>query len=137
MAHGAIQQIAVTPERRVAFHSVVGDTMRPRCYDGNTRQQRDINYSKTYTTHHYHCGCYILDFHIIIIMTSMLYCDADCSPTQMLCNNGLCVAEQLRCDGVDDCGDNTDELTDCGMIREQLICREGRVAVVRIVQPEK
>ncbi|KAI2661858.1 Very low-density lipoprotein receptor [Labeo rohita] len=34
-----------------------------------------------------------------------------CSTEQFVCNNGRCVPLNLRCDGVDDCGDSSDEIS--------------------------
>ncbi|XP_058640108.1 low-density lipoprotein receptor-related protein 8 isoform X1 [Onychostoma macrolepis] len=34
-----------------------------------------------------------------------------CSIEQFVCNNGRCVHLNLRCDGVDDCGDSSDEIS--------------------------
>ena len=30
------------------------------------------------------------------------------------CGDGHCVPRTMLCDGTDDCGDRTDEVTDCG-----------------------
>ena len=36
-----------------------------------------------------------------------------CAVSQFLCDNGRCVPEDYRCDGDDDCSDNSDEPDDC------------------------
>lgn len=38
---------------------------------------------------------------------------AACNETQIKCKNGFCKPSFWRCDGVNDCGDNTDE-ENCG-----------------------
>ena len=38
-----------------------------------------------------------------------------CSSSDFYCENGKCVLEQYTCDGVDDCGDYSDE-DNCGII---------------------
>ena len=34
--------------------------------------------------------------------------------TGFVCDNGICLRSGLRCDGIDDCGDNSDEYR-CGL----------------------
>ena len=51
-----------------------------------------------------------------VVCISILY-TADieaCLPNQLQCGNGNCIDTSLKCDGSDDCGDNSDEI-DCGM----------------------
>ena len=36
-----------------------------------------------------------------------------CPPNQFQCQNGLCIDLNLKCDGLDDCTDGSDEI-DCG-----------------------
>ena len=33
---------------------------------------------------------------------------------EFACRNGACVSREVECDGVDDCGDNSDESIPCG-----------------------
>ena len=45
--------------------------------------------------------------------------ELDCKPKscdsgQFRCSNGNCVPRDFRCDRVDDCGDGSDEPSDCG-----------------------
>lgn len=51
-----------------------------------------------------------------------------CAPTFFACQNGVCVPGQWHCDGVDDCGDMSDEKncthTSCGP--KQFRCEDGK-----------
>ncbi|XP_019620636.1 PREDICTED: sortilin-related receptor-like isoform X1 [Branchiostoma belcheri] len=42
---------------------------------------------------------------------------ANCTSLQFHCHNGNCVNERWKCDGIDDCGDNSDE-ANCGVVTE-------------------
>ncbi|XP_078593117.1 sortilin-related receptor-like isoform X1 [Branchiostoma floridae x Branchiostoma japonicum] len=42
---------------------------------------------------------------------------ANCTSLEFRCRNGNCVNERWRCDGIDDCGDNSDE-ANCGVVTE-------------------
>lgn len=54
--------------------------------------------------------CHILR---IILMFNVHYPPfPGCNPTDISCRNGFCKPKFWKCDGVNDCGDNTDEL-DC------------------------
>ena len=37
-----------------------------------------------------------------------------CLASQFECDNRVCVSRELECDGVDNCGDNSDEIRPCG-----------------------
>ena len=50
-------------------------------------------------------------------MHKLLFLDDKCEPNEMKCANKNCVPKQSKCDGNDDCGDNSDE-KGCG----ELIC---------------
>lgn len=41
--------------------------------------------------------------------------NATCAPNQFRCDNGICLWWHDRCDGTNDCGDNSDE-ENCGRI---------------------
>jgi len=42
-----------------------------------------------------------------------------CGSYQFTCNNGRCISRYSRCDGINQCGDFSDE-TSCGMLR--IVC---------------
>ncbi|KAG9333095.1 hypothetical protein JZ751_013519 [Albula glossodonta] len=49
---------------------------------------------------------------------------SDPCPAKFQCDNNLCIEPKLRCDGWDDCGDNSDERK-CTCEKEQLQCKNS------------
>ena len=43
----------------------------------------------------------------------VLVAEPTCAPAEFTCSNGKCVSQSVLCNGVDDCGDSSDE-QDCG-----------------------
>ena len=39
-----------------------------------------------------------------------------CQPHQFQCNNGICISARFKCDHDNDCGDNSDEPSDCSQL---------------------
>ncbi|KII61526.1 Low-density lipoprotein receptor-related protein 2 [Thelohanellus kitauei] len=51
--------------------------------------------------------------------------DLVCRKNEFYCQNNKCIPGILRCNGIDDCGDNSDEICQKCMIKEELVCPEG------------
>lgn len=45
-------------------------------------------------------------------------------PNQFACNTGMCIGNELKCDGWNDCGDMSDE-TECRCEKDQFACENG------------
>ena len=57
--------------------------------------------------------CFI-NFHIVINKKGFKGC-CSCDRHQFLCNNKVCIPNLWKCNGKNDCGDNSDELLEeCG-----------------------
>lgn len=56
----------------------------------------------------------------INIDAAFFFSSAECDASQLKCKNGQCKAKFWECDGIDDCGDETDEET-CGELSPTVI----------------
>ena len=43
-----------------------------------------------------------------------------CDKNQFECSNRICISRDLECNGVDDCGDKSDEMSVCGEFNSSL-----------------
>ncbi|XP_052741999.1 sortilin-related receptor isoform X1 [Bicyclus anynana] len=50
--------------------------------------------------------------------------DGSCSPDEFTCKNGVCITSTWRCDGNDDCGDNSDEAS-CTCAPHMIACDDS------------
>ena len=65
-------------------------------------------------------SCVLDEYRKTYIRQSFLF--TDCKPKQYKCDNGKCIRQQYICNGLDDCGDSSDEqMCECG--HEQFTCR--------------
>ncbi|XP_046550350.1 neuropilin and tolloid-like protein 2 isoform X3 [Haliotis rubra] len=66
-----------------------------------------------------------------ILLTA--FSDSPCEYGRFKCNNDHCVSPDLKCNGYNDCGDNSDENTDCGSLGTGPIAGIAVGAIVFIV----
>ena len=52
-------------------------------------------------------------FHPNNVISSSSESDKECSLGGFPCSNGACIPGSFMCNGIDDCGDNSDETTVC------------------------
>lgn len=57
-----------------------------------------------------------LVYWILIKLLGLCFCFTACDSGQFLCDNDVCVPNDNRCDGHDQCGDNSDESGCCKWI---------------------
>ena len=53
---------------------------------------------------------------ILLVRSSFLITEGICPMNQFRCNNGTCIPISWACDGVNDCGDSSDEIIPCSGI---------------------
>ena len=58
---------------------------------------------------HVHLQHTCINFTNFVFPCRLLPTAVNCGSREFECNNGLCVARSGRCDGDNDCGDNSDE----------------------------
>ena len=51
---------------------------------------------------------------LLLLNLKIIVLSADCTNDEVACGTAFCLPSKLMCNGVDDCGDNTDETTACG-----------------------
>ena len=44
-----------------------------------------------------------------------------CNKNQFECSNRICISRDQECNGIDDCGDNSDEMSVCGEFKMHII----------------
>ena len=49
------------------------------------------------------------------LMQNFAICFIGCDDDEFTCDNGRCIDDARECDGFDDCLDNSDEHSQCGM----------------------
>jgi len=57
-------------------------------------------------THPYY---YTVVFGLCLCVGNRQYSDRSCQVEEFTCDNGKCLPQQWKCNGVDECGDGTDE----------------------------
>ena len=69
--------------------------------------------------------CQLFALHVCIhVNPGSVFSDNTCSVDQFACSNGRCVQQSLKCDDLDDCGDNSDEES-CGEYKSEPVRPPG------------
>ena len=84
------------------------------CKDGSDEFYCEERKLMTENFFHELATCSLRHLTIYILIFTFCVLAQPCSETEFPCSkNGLCIPLQLRCNGVNDCGDNSDEACGC------------------------